>query len=258
MEPAVPETPAASPPDPSPDRPDGVVPERVAFLLHAVRILLGYGHHLLATIGHRAAAPSFNTIAACFGTANLATILAHLNRGLMRAAALERLLLARAATGRDIDVVERRPRTPPPAPADAQAEPPATRVAARKPRPQPLRTCWDDPGFVMPTEQDLERQVRRRPIGRTILDICLDLAVVPGFCTGEFWNELFDILHWFGGSVAALMQERCRREQAFAQELDRRPGSNWDWLSMKRDTIRQVLGFFIGEPPIEPVATGPP
>ena len=108
---------------------------------------------------------------------------------------------------------------------------------------------------------DLERQVRRRPLGRTILDICLDLAVVPGFCTGEFWNELFDTMHCFGGSVAALMRQKSRREQAFAQQQDRRRGSNWDWLRLKRDAVRQILGFFIGEPPINPlaaIATGPP
>ena len=44
----------------------------------------------------------------------------------------------------------------------------------------------------MPTPEDLEAQVRRRPLGRTLVDICLDLAVVPGFCAGPFWNELFD------------------------------------------------------------------
>ena len=116
----------------------------------------------------------------------------------------------------------------------------------------------------MPTAQDLERQVRRRPLGRTILDICLDLAVVPGFCTGEFWNELFDAMHYFGGSVATLMQQRTRREQAFAQQQDRVRGSNWDWLRLKRDAARQVLGFFIGEAPVDPlepeaaIATGPP
>jgi hypothetical protein len=68
-------------------------------------------------------------------------------------------------------------------------------------------------------------------------------------------------MHWFGGSVAALMREKSRRQQAFTQEQDRKPGGNWDWLHMKREAIRQVLGFFIGEPPIEPdvaIATGPP
>ena len=106
--------------------------------------------------------------------------------------------------------------------------------------------------------------MRRRPPGRTIIDICLDLAVVPGFCHGAFWNELFDIMNCFGGSVVTLMRQKSRREQAFAQQLDRIRGSNWDWLRLKRDALRQILGFFIGEPPVNPlepataIATGPP
>jgi hypothetical protein len=111
-----------SPPDPS-DHTGTAVPEHIVFLLHAVRTLLGYGNHLLATIRHRATAPTFPTIAACFGTANLSTICAHLNRGILRAAALERYLLARAATGRDIDFVTRRIRT----------EDPVTRKATPRP-----------------------------------------------------------------------------------------------------------------------------
>ena len=101
----------ASPPDPSQDRPGNPMPEYVAALLHAVSILLGYGRHLRDTVRQRAIAPTFPAIAACFGTANLSTILAHLNRGILRAAALERFLLARGATGRDIDIVTRRTRT---------------------------------------------------------------------------------------------------------------------------------------------------
>jgi hypothetical protein len=101
-----------SPPDP-PDHTGTAVPEHIVFLLHAVRTLLGYGNHLLGTIRHRATAPTFPTIAACFGTANLSTICAHLNRGILRAMALERFLLARAATGRDIDFVTRRTREQP-------------------------------------------------------------------------------------------------------------------------------------------------
>ena len=244
------------------------IPERIAFLLHAVRTLLTYGQHLIATVRHRATAPNFNSIAACFGTANLSTILAHLNRGILRAEALQRVLLARAATGRDIDLVPRHPDTPPPepAPAEAQPEQPATPSAEeRKPAPRPSRPAgWNDPELFLPTMEDLERQARRRAVGRSVLDICLDLAVVPGFCTGEFWNDLFDILHHFGGSVHRLMVEKSRREQAFDQQQDRIPGRNWDWLRMTRDAMRQVLGFFIGEPPVDPLApdaalaTGPP
>src|ERR1700733_747224 len=89
----------ASPTDPPQDQPGSTVPDRIAFLLHAVDILLGYGHLLLNTIRHRATTPP-------------------LTRGILRAPALERLLLARAATGRDIPIPPRRIRTDeaPPAP----------------------------------------------------------------------------------------------------------------------------------------------
>ena len=232
------------------------LPNNVALLLHAARTLLIYGLHLLDTVRQRATAPNFAAIAACFGTANLTTILAHLNRGIQRAAALERLLVIRAATGRDIDLVARRIGTPQPQPAATpqHGTPPAPHVRASRP------AGWNDPELFMPSIRDLERQVRRRPLGRTILDICLDLAVVPGFCTSEFWNELFDAMHHFGGSVATLMRQKSHREQSFAKQQD----SNWDWLRMKRDTLRQTLGFFIGEPPVNPlqpaaaIATGPP
>ena len=129
----------ASPPDPPQDQPGNPMPEYIAAVLHAVSILLGYGRHLLATVHHRATAPTFPTIAACFGTANLSTILAHLNRGILRATALERFLLARAATGRDINIVTRRTRTDetPPAPADPQAEQPADQPARPKATPRP-------------------------------------------------------------------------------------------------------------------------
>ena len=124
----------------------------------------------------------------------------------------------------------------------------------------------------MPTLEELEAQARRRPPGRTLVAICLDLAVVPGFCTGPFWNELFDSIRLHGGSVAVLMQEKVRREKAFSKEQDRQPGSNWDWLEMGREALRRVLGCFIGEAaddPFDPiigticapaaaVATGPP
>ncbi len=252
--------PFISPPDPPQGLYDSTLPNNIAAILHAARILLGYGRHLIDTVRQRFTAPHFNAIAACFGTDNLSSILAHLNRGILRAAALERVLLARAATGRDIDFVERRTTTAEThsVPADAERE-------QRKRAPRPTRPAgWDDPELFMPTLEDLERQVRRRPIGRTIQEICLDLAVVPGFCHSQFWNELFDIMTWFGGSVGRLMREKSRRHNAFADEQDRKPGSNRDWLHLKRDALRNVLGFFIGEPPVNPldpaaaIATVPP
>jgi hypothetical protein len=245
------------------------MPAGIAALLHTLRILLGFGRHLAETATHRSASPDFNAIAACFGTGRLYAILAHLQRGLMRATALERVLLARAARGRDIglgaprgrDISLGAPRqratAPPAAPADPPAPPPANQPAAapaaRKPEARPSRPSgWHDPELFMPTLEELEAQVRRRPLGRTLVDICLDLAVVPGFCTGPFWNELFDSIRLRGGSIATLMQEKLRRQEAFCREQDRKPGNNREWLEMGRESLRRVLGFFIGEAADDP------
>ena len=263
------ETPVASPPDPPQDNCGHALPNNIQFLLHAVGILLGYGRHLIDTVRQRATVPNFSAIAANFGTANLATILAHLNRGLLRAEALQRVLLARAATGKDIDVVVRRTPTPQeePTPADTQPDQTAAPLPTSKRAPRHSHPAgWDNPEFFMPTPEDLERQARRRPIGRTILDICLDLAVVPGFCHGAFWNELFDVMNYFGGSgsVAKLMQQKTRRRAAYDKEQDSNRNANWDWINPTRDALHQALGFFIGELPVNPldpaaaIATAPP
>jgi len=268
MGPVAPEPPVASPPDSPQDDSATTLPNNLAVLLHAVGILLGYGRHLIDTVRYRATAPNFSAIAANFGTANLSTIIAHLNRGILRAVALERVLLARAATGQDIDIVE--PRTPTP---EAQPTPTATEPEHNTPEPLPTReraprtprpAGCDNPELYMPTLEDLERLARRRPIGRTIVDICLDLAVVPGLCHSAFWNELFELITFFGSNVGKLMQEKSRRRQAFDKEQDHNPNATWDWITMSRDALRQVLGFFIGEPPVNPldpaaaIATAPP
>src|ERR1700728_3412027 len=104
MEHAAATTCPTSPHDPR-DRAVRTMPARIVALLHTVRIMLGFGRHLAETVTHRSAGPDLNPIAACFGTGRLGAILAHLQRGLLRAAALERLLLARAARGRDIQFV---------------------------------------------------------------------------------------------------------------------------------------------------------
>jgi hypothetical protein len=33
--------------------------------------------------------------------------------------------------------------------------------------------------------------------------------------------------------------------------------STWDWLHLKRDEIREVLGSYIGEEPVDPFAESP-
>src|SRR6202007_1843551 len=120
----------------------------------------------------------------------------------------------------------------------------------RRPPPPPGE---NDPERHMPTLEELEREVRRRSIGRTIAEICLDLAVVPVFCTSAFWNDLFNLMHYYGSrGVVTLMEEKHRREQAVIQEQDKKIDSTQDWLQLKPDAIRQILGFFIGEEPVDP------
>ena len=268
MEHVAPTAPDETQPDPAQGRPATTLPNNIEVLLHVARYLLGYGRHLIDTIRQRAAAPNFDAIAACFGTSNLSTILAHLNRGILRCIALERVLLARAATGQDIPYIERRTRTPETEPAPAGTEAPQPAAAPLPTRRHTLGASRpagrDDPELFMPTAEDLERQIRRQPIGRVFLDISLDLAVVPGFCHGAFWNALFEIMTYFGSGVHKLMQQKTRRQEAFDKEQDRIRGANWDWVNMSRDKLRQVLGFFIGEPPVNPldpaaaIATAPP
>ena len=270
MEQTAPTIPRPASPDPTLDRFDGTmpapgipaptIPERLAALLHVVRVLLGHGRRLAETTPDRAASVPFANLAAVCGTYNLPSILARVQRGILRAMALERYLLARAAKGRDIAFVEWRERTP----AKPPAELPEGPREGPQQAPKPGRPPFDPDDLHIPTLKELDAEVRRRPLGRTVALICMDLAVVPGFCTGAFWNQMFDTLQAYGGSLAALYKVREHRETSFQKERDRHPES-WDrdWKHPGPETVREVLGYLIGEAPIldpfDPLlATAPP
>jgi len=290
VEPTEPAPGPASAPAPKPARPArnmtiSSIPAGIAALLHTLRILIGHGRHLCDIAPARVGKPDFNAVTSCIGTNRLFGVLAHLQRGLMRAIALERVLLERAASGRDVRVVgpgKRRYSDPyePSDPAavaetdpsaDPQFDPSAEAETARRPARRPSRPRnSNDPEVYMPTMEEMEADARRRPIGRIIADICIDLAVAPRFCFGPFWNDVFELIRAYGGRIEDLMKERSNREFAFVKELDRIPGSNWEFETLNRDGFRRVLGFFIGEPrtpsdpspepgaPTTAMATGPP
>jgi hypothetical protein len=255
------------------------MPARIAEILAIVSILASYGRHLAQTLEQRAVTRGFATIARFFGTVAFDTILAHILRGLMRAIALERILLHRAAHGRDLRILA--PRTPsdrePPAqdapdtgqtaepapPAEltpeqdaaAQAatareatarEAEAARAARRIAASQPLTLD------TLPTMEAIEAQVRRSPIGRTIAAICRDLGISPSLCEGMFWNRLFDAIRLYRGSLGSFVLATKRCEQRFDKEEWKHPGL--DLAEETRAGIRRVLGFFIGEPPFDPFA----
>ncbi len=262
-------------PDPAQDRTGRTMPKRLAALLHVVRVLLGHGRRLIETVPERAANVEFATLAAVWGTYSLTTILARLQRGILRAMALERYLLARAAKGREIAFVcykDPRDRTPAkPAAESSEGEPLAEAPGGRAKPADPghdervaKRPAFDPDDLRIPTPEELDAEVRRRTFGRTILSICMDLAVIPGFCTGTFWNQVFDTLNNYGGSFTTLFQIREHRETSFQKERDKKPDT-WDfaWRHPAPEMVRQVLGYMIGEVPIldpfDPLlATAPP
>ena len=224
-----------------------IVPKRLAALIHIVRVLLGHGRRFAETAATHAAKPQFATIGAVFGTRDLTVILARVQRGILRAMALERYLLARAEKGRDIGDAPSRDRAPD---VQQQARQPASEAQSIRRR----RRHPDD--LTIPTLEELEAEVRRRPIGRTVAAICLDLGVVPGFCTGDFWNQVFETLLFYGGSLTAMLAERIRRQESFQKERDKRPDTwGWNWHDLSPQTVCQLLGGMIGQTlvPVSPV-----
>ena len=96
----------------------------------------------------------------------------------------------------------------------------------------------------------MQAEVRRSPLGRTMVRICLDLAIVPAFCTGVVWNAIYDTLRHCGGSLSTFFYVRAKREKTYQRERDKRPDTwDWDWRDLKKTTVRQVIGWLIGEEP---------
>ena len=200
---------------PDADRAGPAVPAHIARLLYVIRILLEFGRHLAATMERRAAAPGFWLFSAVFGTTKLPVILAHLHRGILRAAALESLLLKRAAAGRDVAAA------PQPAPAeDANADPcnePFNAQVARLAAERAQHDAPVDPDNLA-TEEEIEAEIRARPIGRTIADIRRDLGIVAMMCTREFWDSITDAVACYQDSEPLSLEDTPPEPQARPQD----------------------------------------
>jgi hypothetical protein len=203
---AVAQTPALTM-DPDPPRAGTDTPSRIGRVLGVLRRLIDYGRHLASVVQQRAATPGFSLFARPFGTADLAVILARITAGLHRAATLESTLCQRAARSRDLTPASVRlpaPRQPRPSrqvpPPDHQPADPA--VAPR---------LAEDPRLArLPTEQEIAAEVRRRPVGAVIVDICRDLGIRPGDCDRPFWDELCHAVIAYGGSLAHFLDRRTK------------------------------------------------
>ena len=259
---------------PPQDRPAKPTPERIAEILAVVAILATYGRHLAQTLEHRAVARGFATIARFFGTVALDTILAHIYRGLMRTIALERMLRLRAARGRDLRSwrrahraaassrrkTHRRPARQAASAAATDANAGAAMPLRRKPPPprprrgRLRRIAGSEPLTLdtLPSMEAIDAEVHRSPVGRSIAAICRDFGISPSLCDGAFWNRVFDAIRLYRGSLPSLVLEVNRRAQRFRKDEWRRPGM--ELPEETRDGIRRVLGFRIGEPPVDPFA----
>ena len=72
--------------------------------------------------------------------------------------------------------------------------------------PSPGPAAPDCPIEGLPSAADIAAQVRRRPIGAVIAEICRDLGIPPGMPTPEQWVELSDTIISFGGNIARFVR----------------------------------------------------
>ncbi len=173
---------------------DTDTPSRSARLLGLVRKLIDYGKELAATIRRRAFTdPQFASTH--FGSADAALILASISRGLHRANALEARIVrgaARLDAAPRAAASPRNPRVPRPAaaPAPAEADPRLARL---------------------PTPAQIAAEVRRRPIGAVLADICRDLGIMP---SDPLWRELQLAIICEGGNLCRLVMDVVDRAMA--------------------------------------------
>ena len=197
----------------------------LARLLGLVRKLIDHGRQLATAVGQRSLANDAALTRCRFGTSDIALILSRITLALQRATALEARLLRSAAR-------------PDPKPRPPRASPPRTARAPRQASQEPAET---DPRLAaLPTAEQIAAEVRRRPVGAVIADICRDLGIMADH---PLWRELRLAVILHGGSLTGLFRDRFKRARAAlceaAEELSAAPGP---------------------APPLalEPACTGPP
>ena len=168
-------------------------PSRTGRLLGLVRTLIDYGRQLAATLQQRTAATKLADVTRHFGTIDIGEILARIARGLLRAAALETRLASRLA---------RQPAAPTAPSAPSRRQPRAARPVDRSASPAGTSLAH------LPTPEDIAAEVRRRPVGAVIADICRDLGIVP---SNPLWRELSLAIIENGGNLATLFKDTFKR-----------------------------------------------
>ena len=195
--------------DPNPTRPAPAMPAAIGRVLCVVRKLIDYGKQLADTLQQRATAPGFAQFASRFGTADVAAILACITNGLLRAAALEARLCRRAERGQDL--ISPPMRLPPPSVGHA----PHGRASSTLPERQSTDDTQDARLARLPTADEIAAEVRTRPVGVVIADICRDLGIAPGDLDWAFWDELNLAIISYGGTYAGVLNDLIHRSFGF-------------------------------------------
>jgi len=62
----------------------------------------------------------------------------------------------------------------------------------------------------------------------------------------------------YGGRLSKLFAIRRKQEIAFRKERDKRPDTwAWNWRDLRKERMREVLGYLIGEEPPDDSVTAP-
>jgi hypothetical protein len=169
-------------------------PTRSARLRTLLQTLIAFASSLVETLAtNQTADPA---IAYRFGTSNLSLITARIARALLMAMALNRRLTRIAKQ------------------LDAPQRPTTTAKTRREPRapkpPTPRRSETDDEALLtrLPTAQEIAAQIRHRPIGRVLEDICRDLGILP---SDPLWRDLQLPIIANGGNLVRLFKHVTTR-----------------------------------------------
>ena len=265
---------------PDPDRAGTALPApgRVARLLRQV---IDYGKELLIAVRVRATTPDFTRIARPFGTTDLNAILARIAAAISRAAYLETELRFRgkyeqaAAEAAEAAALSEPRAMPADAlPADHAAAPPEDQDnecrddelqdSGRQDNERLDSQCLDNkrqdgqrrdnghqdkdrraPG--LPTIAEIAAELRRRPIGAVIADICRELGITSEH---PLWPELAEVIKAYGGSIAQLLTDEATRWCS-------KRWMDWPFPRTFMDVPMAVFWQLQGPCPYE-IATGPP
>ena len=187
---------------------------RTAHLLFLVRTLIDYGFELAATLRQRSNSNGLRVLTRPSGTADLKLIFARITHGLRLAGALEERLMRHPV-----------PEEKKPASADASAPRAPSR---RRPRAARPAARWgDNPDLDLanlPTAEQIAAEIRRRPVGAVIADICRDLGIVFGH---PLWRDLMLAIISNRGSLARLSKDIFKRLRRF--RIVSPPGADPAW-----------------------------